>query len=48
MRQVQDEMAKQKPVIPEPSPRSVGWSLVVGVLIVAAVAVFRTMLSGSG
>jgi hypothetical protein len=30
---------KQKPTIPEPSPRPLGWSLVVGVLMVAAVMV---------
>jgi Protein of unknown function (DUF3606) len=37
-----------KPVIPEPSPRFFGWSLVVSVIIVAAVAVFRTMFSVRG
>jgi len=37
-------MAKQKPVIPEPSPRFFGWSLVVGALTLAAVMVLRVWI----
>jgi hypothetical protein len=36
-----DCMAKQKLVIPEPSPRFFGWSLTVGLLIVVATMVLR-------
>jgi hypothetical protein len=34
--------SKERQTIPEPSPRFLGWSLVVGVLIIASVMVVRT------